>query len=627
MKKNFTLILLALTSIALSQIPTGYYNSATGNGYTLKTQLKQIIDDNTNGLSPEYLHNPQTYNSLDVLYNTSDKDIYYENDNTILDIYSENPSGTDPYNFTYGTSECGSYTGEGDCYNKEHVIPQSAFSSAMPMYSDGHHLLPTDGRVNGFRSNYPFGIVGTSLVSQSGISNPTQNGSKLGNGANTGISTGYNGIVFEPIDEFKGDIARIYFYFVTRYENQVSSWSSYAMFDGSTTKVIADPFLSILLSWHLNDPVSQKEIDRNNAIFEHQNNRNPFVDHPEYVTQIWSAISDTTPPTVPTNLTVSNETSNSLYVSWTASTDNIGILNYNVYVDGVYFSTVSGTNCTISGLNTSTTYSITVVAYDASGNNSGPSSAINGTTLAPTSTVTELFFSEYMEGSSSNKALEIANFTNVTISLDIYTLKLSTNGSGTWTSPIVFPAGAQISSNDVYVITNGSLAVCTSVSDYANNNATAFNGNDVVGLFKNDILIDIIGTLGNSADFAKDVTLVRKSTVLAPNTTFTTDEWNSFATNTCDNLGQHAVTLNTSSFDLSNSFIYPNPSSTGNFAVRTDANLTSILVYNINGQIVQEINNPSNINGEYQINDLKTGFYMVQLNSESNLEFKKIIVN
>ncbi|WP_321538695.1 endonuclease [Flavobacterium piscinae] len=71
---------------------------------------------------------------------------------------------------------------------------------------------------------------------------------------------GFSGIVFEPIDEFKGDIARIHFYFVTRYENLVSNWSSYAMFDGSSNKVIADPFLDILYSWHVNDPVSQKEL-------------------------------------------------------------------------------------------------------------------------------------------------------------------------------------------------------------------------------------------------------------------------------------------------------------------------------------------------------------------------------
>ncbi|HNQ28419.1 MAG TPA: endonuclease, partial [Aquaticitalea sp.] len=207
---SFFAALLA-TTVALGQIPTGYYSTATGTGYTLKTQLMRIIDNNNDGLPNEYISIDRGYNALDNLYALSDLDYYYENDGTILDIYSENPNGTDPYNYTFGEDECGNYNSEGDCYNKEHVIPQSAFGDASPMRNDGHQVVPTDGRVNGFRSNYPYGVAGT-LVNQSGISNPTMNGSKLGNNLNSGYSAGYTGIVFEPIDEFKGDIARIYFY-------------------------------------------------------------------------------------------------------------------------------------------------------------------------------------------------------------------------------------------------------------------------------------------------------------------------------------------------------------------------------------------------------------------------------
>jgi endonuclease I len=282
MKKNYFLLFILSISLGFAQIPTGYYNTATGTGYTLKTQLYNIIKD----------HNDQGYNSMDNFFLTGDLDNIYENDGSILDVYSENPTGTDPYNYSPNvpSDACGNYSGEGDCYNKEHVIPQSIFSQANPMRGDAHHLLPTDGRVNGFRSNYPYGIVGTNLVSQNGITNPTMNGSKLGNNINTGIAAGYTGTVFEPINEFKGDIARIYFYFVTRYENLISAWSSYPMFDGSSNKVIDSPFLDILYQWHLSDPVSTKEINRNNAIYAYQNNRNPFVDHPEYVYQIWGAV-------------------------------------------------------------------------------------------------------------------------------------------------------------------------------------------------------------------------------------------------------------------------------------------------------------------------------------------------
>ncbi|MEZ4792984.1 MAG: endonuclease [Gelidibacter sp.] len=291
MKKRYILLALLTTATISAQIPAGYYDSATGTGYTLKTQLRKIINNVNDGLSNEHIANDQGYNALDALYALSDRDIYYENDNTILDMYSERPTAADPYNYTYPSDQCGNYNSEGDCYNKEHVIPQSVFNNATPMRSDAHQVIPSDGRVNGFRSNYPYGVAGT-LVSQSGITNPTMNGSKLGNNVNSGYSAGYTGIVFEPIDEFKGDIARIYFYFATRYETQVGAWGSYDMFDGSTNKVLADPFLNILYTWHVNDPVSQKEIDRNNRIYAYQNNRNPFVDHPEYVFTIWqSALS------------------------------------------------------------------------------------------------------------------------------------------------------------------------------------------------------------------------------------------------------------------------------------------------------------------------------------------------
>ncbi|MCB0470913.1 MAG: endonuclease, partial [Flavobacteriaceae bacterium] len=318
MKHLYVIALSLVSFLAFAQIPAGYYSSATGTGYTLKTQLHNIIDN----------HNDQGYDAMDGFIASYDLDNYYEvGSNTILDVYSENPSGNDPYTFSPVGDECGNYNSEGDCYNKEHVIPQSAFNDAYPMRSDAHQLLPTDGRVNGFRSNYPFGHVNDSqLVSQSGISNPTQNGSKLGNNLNSGYSAGYTGVVFEPIDEFKGDIARIYFYFVTRYEDQVDNWSAYAMFDGSNDKAIADPFLNILMTWHQMDPVSQKEIDRNNNIYyHHQGNRNPFVDHPEYVALIWNTTPDTETPSTPTSLVASNPSNTTIDLDWTASTDNIGV--------------------------------------------------------------------------------------------------------------------------------------------------------------------------------------------------------------------------------------------------------------------------------------------------------------
>ncbi|MNY16277.1 Extracellular ribonuclease precursor [compost metagenome] len=152
--------------------------------------------------------------------------------------------------------------------------------------------MATDGYVNGRRGNWPYGEVGT-------VSWPSLNGSKLGSSK----LNGYGGTVFEPINEFKGDIARIYFYFATRYENQIQGFT-YDMYDGTKTKVFAEPFLNMLLRWHQQDPVSLKEIDRNNAVYNYQGNRNPYIDHPEYIAQIWGTVMAVDDASFSKNLTV-----------------------------------------------------------------------------------------------------------------------------------------------------------------------------------------------------------------------------------------------------------------------------------------------------------------------------------
>ncbi len=282
MKKSIILLFVGLFGITNAQIPTGYYDGTDGlSGAALKTKLSQII---TNG------HQDKGYNWN--VFATSDRDKYYENDNSVLDIYSENPTGIDPYKFTISNDQCGSYSGEASCYNREHTIPKSTFDDRTPMHNDYHHLLPTDGYVNGRRSNWPYGEVGSATWT-------SKNGSKLGSSK----LNGYNGTVFEPINEFKGDIARIYFYFATRYQSQITGFN-YAMYDGSTFKVFAEPFLSMLLRWHQQDPVSQKEIDRNKAVYTYQGNRNPYIDHPEYIAQIWGTVMAVDDASFSKNLTI-----------------------------------------------------------------------------------------------------------------------------------------------------------------------------------------------------------------------------------------------------------------------------------------------------------------------------------
>src|SRR5690606_14328501 len=324
-----------------------------------------------------------------------------------------------------------------------------------------------------------FGVAG-SLVSQSGISNPTQNGSKLGNNLNSGYSAGYTGIVFEPIDEFKGDIARIYFYFVTRYQSQVSSWSAYAMFDGSSDKVLEDPFLNILMTWHQNDPVSQKEIDRNNAVFAHQNNRNPFVDHPEYVQLIWNPTPDTEAPSVPTNLVVTNEASTSISLAWTASTDNVAVASYDIFVDGIYNSNSITTSATVTNLTPETTYTFMVLAKDAANNMSAQSAPVDGTTT---------------EAGSGGSECASETFTNISTSSSSYTVVNWTGDNGLpWTATDA--RTDQEITGKAITIRNGSLAASQTAGGIGSLTVTTkrvFGGS--AGTFNLNVNGSLVGTI------------------------------------------------------------------------------------------------------------------------------------
>ena len=479
MKKTYNFLFLLFFSIAIGQIPAGYYNSANGSGYNLKTQLYNIIKN----------HRDNGYSGLWTTYSTSDRDKEYENDNSIIDMYSENPTGRDPYVYTFGTNQCGTYSVEGNCYNREHIIPQSLFNSAAPMVSDAHFITPTDGKVNGMRSNYPHGMVNAPTYT-------SRNGGKLGPNTNSGIAAGYSGTVFEPIDEFKGDVARMYFYFATRYENNIALYNNYGMFDKSSDKVFTTAFLNILLAWHAQDPVSAREITRNNAIYLRQNNRNPFIDHPEYVQQIWDPNArndDTQEPTAPSNLNITSTTTTSIALSWEASSDNVAVTSYDIYVNDVFRATVPRTVYTISGLTASTSYTAYITAKDAAGNTSSASNVQDGTTLStPGSGATESFFSEYIEGSSNNKALEIANYTGNAVSMAAYTIKKQTNGTGSW-SPGLALSGT-LNRNAKFTIVNSAIAsTCyptASANIVSSGTEMTFNGNDAVGLFKNGVLID-----------------------------------------------------------------------------------------------------------------------------------------
>ena len=617
MKQFYTLILILLPTLIFAQIPSGYYDYATGTGYELKTQLKKIIDnvdDPEISNTIEEQHDDQGYNAMDGFIATYERDNYYDTNgnSTILDIYSEIPNNgdntpNDPYNFTPITDECGNYNSEGDCYNKEHVIPKSVFNDATPMYSDAHELLPTDGRVNGFRSNYPFGVVDDSqLVSQSGISNPTQNGSKLGNNLNSGYSAGYTGVVFEPIDEFKGDIARIYFYFATRYQDQVSNWS-FDMFDGSSDKVFNDTFLSILLTWHQMDPVSQKEIDRNNNIFynHNQNNRNPFIDHPEWVALVWDTDPDTENPTNPTNLVASNPTGNSIDLDWNAATDNIGVVSYDIYVDDVNTYNSTSTSFTVSGLVAETTYCFKVIAKDAAGNESGFSNEDCETTT---------------DNGNTGSTCISESFENIPANSSSYSNTSWTGDDGLeWNATDA--RTDQTLNGRAITIRDGALTAPTVSGGIGTLTVTTlrvFSGD--AGTFDLNVNGNFIATIpyGDTAQtvIIPDINIEGTITVLINNNTsgsnrvmFDDLSWTCYSNLSTDEFNGDAISL------------YPNPVKGQSISVSSKVTL-QFEIYNILGK---QVLSGKTINGIISVQNLKAGVYIIKLSNGNQQITKKLI--
>lgn len=241
-------------------IPSGYYDDCEGK--TGKALLEALYSTITS-------HTTVSYSGLWDLYKTSDVD---EN-GKIWDMYSTK-------RWNPGTEQCGQYGSVGDCYNREHSFPKSWFDDASPMVSDAFHIYPTDGKVNGQRSNYPFGECsgGTYLPSSGGVR-------ALGR---LGRSTfaGYSGTVFEPDDMYKGDFARSYFYMAACYNDRIAGWSS-PMLAGNSYPAYTTWAVNLLMKWTRQDEVSQKELDRQEAVYARQHNRNPFIDHPELAEYIW----------------------------------------------------------------------------------------------------------------------------------------------------------------------------------------------------------------------------------------------------------------------------------------------------------------------------------------------------
>ncbi len=240
-----------VTAISVSaQVPTGYYTDAEGkSGDALKAALHDIIDD----------HQEREYGELrDFILPESDEDP--DNPDNVILLYT-------------GRSQSkSSFGGAANDWNREHVWAKSHgnFGNEPPSGTDAHHIRPTDASVNSDRGNKDFDNGGT------------ENSEAKDNFSDSDS--------WEPRDEVKGDVARMMFYMATRYEGD-SGELDLELVDFTDSSPGREPLLgklSTLLEWHALDPVDDFERKRNEVIFKYQQNRNPFIDHPEYVNCIWS---------------------------------------------------------------------------------------------------------------------------------------------------------------------------------------------------------------------------------------------------------------------------------------------------------------------------------------------------
>lgn len=707
MKKLALSLLLSLfTFILIAQ--QSYYNDVNLNltGISLRDALAtKIINTHTNELTYSNIWNSSMITDVNPL-----------NANEVLLVYGwENGSDGDVTNDRErDINNNGGAVGQ---WNREHVYSRSLGTPPLdqggtdgPPYADAHNLRPCDPQRNSSRGNKPF---------------------ITGSGNSGAVSTGWY-----PGDEWRGDVARMMMYMYLRYGSQCLP-TNVGIGNSSNTP---DDMIDLFLQWNAEDAVSTIEIARNDyhgntSNTYAQGNRNPFIDNPRLATRIWGgpeaediwgiySNTDTEAPSIPTNLVTSNITTFSIDLAWDASTDNVGVSSYEVYVDNVFEAEVSTTNYTVTGLESnqqysltvlakdvagntsvqstpvsattledteaptlptnvvisnetdvsfkitwdastdntavsgyrvyldgnlnstaqtntftpngltpSTTYEVTISAIDAVGNESAQTTPVNASTTSGTGTANELFISEYVEGSSNNKAIEIANITGNPVDLSPYNLRRQGNGSGEW-SPR-FNLSGSIASGDVLVIINGSASDATLIAQadivVPNNSGTNFgeplnfNGNDPVGLFKDETLIDIIGVFnGGSANFAQNITLRRKPTVSQPNTTFDlVNEWDTYPQDTVDDIGQHTTTLSSTSYSWDSLSIYPNPTKLNYIFLRNDQDV-QVDLYNILGKKILSksvlISNP-----KLDISSIASGMYLMKISNEYGSITRKLI--
>lgn len=349
---------------------------------------------------------------------------------------------------------------------------------------------------------------------------------------------------------------------------------------------------------------------------------------------------DTEPPSAPSNLLLWPFVHRNITVIWYESTDNVAVTTYEIYLNGTLYQTVpyngsNPQNVSYDNLPNGS-YCFKVLAKDAAGNISGFSNEECMTIydlIYESIPNTEIYLSGMLNYAGDEKLIEIKNFTNNTVDLSEYELRMSTDGSGTWDTTYTFPINSSIDPGGyTFIIGHPNATICSNIIDDYNSNITNFNGNDVIGLFKNNIFIDAIGELGSSQNFVAEGEALTRLYVVnpIPSNTFEIDEWRTGLDNgngVCPGWGYQdlGLLLNTDDVVLNSFQIYPNPIKTNILQFKSQNNQTidSVSILDINGRIV--LNSTNIINNQLDIQSLTQGVYFVQIQSDTKISTHKLI--
>ncbi len=381
-------LILMANSSAYAAIPASYYNTAdTTNAQTLHSSLHEIIDD--------HKRFPYTSSSTDTwdILEAADQDP--DNSSNVIDVYKN-----------------ASYTkagGGNTFYNREHSWPKSygfpKDGSTNYPYTDTHHLFIADSGYNSSRSNKPYANCDSGCIEKITLVNNNRGGGV--NDSSWTIGSGAEG-GWETWPGRRGDVARALMYLAVRYEGGTHSITGVSEPDlkltddrsligasnvGANLSVAYMGLKSVLLQWHKEDPVDAFEFRHNEAVYSFQGNRNPFVDHPEYVACVFESdclfdSGDTLPPSIPTDITATGG-SGLIELAWTPNNE-LDLLGYNVYRSNssagsfvkLNSSVITTSAYTDNNLTGNTTYFYTVTAIDSSNNQSPQTGEVFATTEA-----------------------------------------------------------------------------------------------------------------------------------------------------------------------------------------------------------------------------------------------------